>query len=351
VEDTTAQRRYWYGTGGELVGESDGSDVNIQWIYFDGRRISKFNLAPAGPWGAYFYDDAVGSLRLETDGYGNTNCRADYCPFGEPVGSGCSGYESFQYAGLKTDPYDGGHSAANRRYNDTYYRWFSPNPGGVKVVRLDDPQTWNMYAYVTDNPTTLNDPSGLHGNCNSQLSNENSGCTAADPNNVQDSTLKDNNQHKSAPPVSSEQRRKRSSLEEIRTAWTAYLKWTSGNKNWLASNYPTINSILDNLEFVAAFSDLGSEDPEAMLGSEGAQFTSKTLWTEGDARIDAENPAPGRRPGMIHYQNGSRGSTQYIFDIKLGSFRGLTQAENEKLLSNPMVQAAIQKGLRYLGVR
>jgi RHS repeat-associated protein len=40
-------------------------------------------------------------------------------------------------------------------------RWFSPDPAGKGAVRLDDPQTWNMYAYVRNNPTTLNDPSGL----------------------------------------------------------------------------------------------------------------------------------------------------------------------------------------------
>ena len=40
-------------------------------------------------------------------------------------------------------------------------RWFSPDPAGKNAVKLADPQTWNMYAYVRNNPTTLTDPSGL----------------------------------------------------------------------------------------------------------------------------------------------------------------------------------------------
>ncbi len=40
-------------------------------------------------------------------------------------------------------------------------RWFSPDPAGKEAARLDDPQTWNMYAYVRNSPTTLTDPSGL----------------------------------------------------------------------------------------------------------------------------------------------------------------------------------------------
>jgi RHS repeat-associated protein len=50
-----------------------------------------------------------------------------------------------------------------RQYAWNYRRWLSPDPGGVKVVNLQDPQTWNLYAYVRDNPTNLTDLSGLAG--------------------------------------------------------------------------------------------------------------------------------------------------------------------------------------------
>jgi len=37
----------------------------------------------------------------------------------------------------------------------------TPDPANMAAAHPGDPQTWNMYAYVRNNPTTLNDPSGL----------------------------------------------------------------------------------------------------------------------------------------------------------------------------------------------
>jgi RHS repeat-associated protein len=51
--------------------------------------------------------------------------------------------------------------AAHRFYAPSLGRWHSPDPAGKGAVHLEDPQTWNMYAYVRNNPTTLTDPSGL----------------------------------------------------------------------------------------------------------------------------------------------------------------------------------------------
>ena len=70
----------------------------------------------------------------------------------------------------------GGYNFANIPYRDVttttdittarfsspnFGRWLSPDPIGKKAVKLNDPQTWNMYAYVRNSPATLTDPTGL----------------------------------------------------------------------------------------------------------------------------------------------------------------------------------------------
>ena len=84
----------------------------------------------------------------------------------------------------------------------------------------------------------------------------------------------------------------------------------------------------------------------AMLGANGTQMTSKTLWEDGKEHIDVENPNPGQRPGQIHYQDGVN---KYIYDVESGEFEGLSQTQSKQLLSKPGVKDAIEKGLRFLG--
>jgi hypothetical protein len=87
-----------------------------------------------------------------------------------------------------------------------------------------------------------------------------------------------------------------------------------------------------------------------MIGAGGAQFTNKTVW-EGKAgdHIDVENPAPGKRPGQIHYQVEPSGE-KFQFNFEKGEFDGLSNTQNRNLLENPDVQRGIQRGTQYLGI-
>jgi RHS repeat-associated protein len=49
----------------------------------------------------------------------------------------------------------------NRHLHTSQGRWISPDPLGMGVVHLSNPQSWNLYTYVLNNPLTLLDPDGL----------------------------------------------------------------------------------------------------------------------------------------------------------------------------------------------
>jgi len=64
-----------------------------------------------------------------------------------------------------------------REYHSTQGRWVSPDPAGLAAVDPSNPQSWNRYAYVTNNPLALTDPLGL-GDCGG---NQNYDCNEPDP--------------------------------------------------------------------------------------------------------------------------------------------------------------------------
>src|SRR5271165_6925432 len=42
-------------------------------------------------------------------------------------------------------------------------RWLVPDPAGLAAVDITNPQTWNRYVYVANNPLAVTDPLGLDG--------------------------------------------------------------------------------------------------------------------------------------------------------------------------------------------
>ncbi len=146
-----------YGAGGELLWRNTGDSNTRSFVPFKGEILAEYYS------GGTLFDhyDELGSVISSTSYNGGAGQDSLFYPFGELwTGAGSSGmhrtFAKIPDYDAETDQYN----TLNRHYTPSG-RWMSPDPGGLKVVKLDDPQTWNMYAYVRNNPTTLTDPTGL----------------------------------------------------------------------------------------------------------------------------------------------------------------------------------------------
>ncbi len=82
-----------------------------------------------------------------------------YAPFGENYAG--SGTTDLNFTGQVQDTVSGLYDFLFRGYSPAQGRWVSPDPVGLGAVNPANPQTWNRYAYVTDNPLNAIDPLGL----------------------------------------------------------------------------------------------------------------------------------------------------------------------------------------------
>ena len=82
-------------------------------------------------------------------------------PFGEQYNTGAAGNGDTVWAGISPDTVAGTYDALYRKYNPNQGRWVSPDPSGLNAVDPSNPQSWNRYAYVLNNPLSYRDPLGL----------------------------------------------------------------------------------------------------------------------------------------------------------------------------------------------
>lgn len=107
----------------------------------------------------YYHLDALGSVRAVTNQSGAVIERHDYLPFGEeltpPVGA-----QPRQFTGKERDAETGMDYFGARYFSAETARFTTIDPVFTYEENLVDPQRWNRYAYVRDNPLRYTDPDG-----------------------------------------------------------------------------------------------------------------------------------------------------------------------------------------------
>ena len=114
----------------------------------------------------FAHKDWLGSDRLISNRSTRTYYSDEaFAPFGEEYVSFGTSNWPMVFTGDYSDIDSSGTKSIldtpNRELSPTQGRWISPDPSGVAAVDPTNPQTWNRYAYVMNNPLSNTDPLGL----------------------------------------------------------------------------------------------------------------------------------------------------------------------------------------------
>ena len=117
--------------------------------------------------------DNLGSPRVITDNGGNVSSRRDFMPFGEELNANSAtnrldtqkytyGEDNVRkrFTGYEKDQETGLDFAEARYYNNQHGRFTAVDPMLASGLS-SNPQTFNRYAYVSNNPTNATDPTGM----------------------------------------------------------------------------------------------------------------------------------------------------------------------------------------------
>jgi RHS repeat-associated protein len=108
----------------------------------------------------YYHLDPAGSVRAVTDGNGQVQARFDYLPFGEKIPASTATDNPRMYAGKERDSESGFDYFGGRYYTGQIGRFTTVDPlVPIEAAQLN-PQMWNSYAYVMNNPLRYSDPDG-----------------------------------------------------------------------------------------------------------------------------------------------------------------------------------------------
>ncbi|MEO7144550.1 MAG: RHS repeat-associated core domain-containing protein [Bryobacteraceae bacterium] len=174
ASSTSTSISYAYDGTGQLVGKSiHGGSTTLYVHDAFGNLAAEYSSgtpASAPCTTCYLIQDHLGSTRMVTDGAGNVVGRHDYLPFGVEIPAGYTGRTSLwaaadtvdtRFTGQDRDTDTGLDRFPARYMGSAEGRFMVPDPIGSLAADPANPQSWNLYSYVRNNPLALIDPTGL----------------------------------------------------------------------------------------------------------------------------------------------------------------------------------------------
>ncbi len=145
------------------------SPVGQKFALMNGSTVKQYFVPLAGGMQAvynssglqyYRHSDWLGSSRFAATTSGAVYYDGAYAPFGENYAE--TGTTDRSFTGQTQDTTAGLYDFLLRQQSSAQGRWLVPDPAGLAAVDFTNPQTWNRYAYVANNPLNATDPLGLY---------------------------------------------------------------------------------------------------------------------------------------------------------------------------------------------
>jgi RHS repeat-associated protein len=160
---------HWYGSGGEVLAETDTSgNTQNEYIFFGGKRVA---IVPASGGAMYYAEVMLGSSRVMVQSSGTLCYDSDFTPYGAERDYTSTCPQNYKFEGKERDPETLNDDFGARKYTWRFGRWLSSDwsavPAAVPYANLTNPQTLNLYAMVADDPESFADLDG-HGTADSQ---------------------------------------------------------------------------------------------------------------------------------------------------------------------------------------
>jgi RHS repeat-associated protein len=144
-----------YAPSGAKLALMSGQTLTKAFIPLTGGAVAVYNSSGLA---YYRHSDHLGSSRFASTPSRIMYSDGAYGPFGEPYAQ--SGTADPSFTGMNQDTVTNLYDFAAREYG-VQGRWPSPDPLGRGAASLKNPQSWNRYAYLLNNPTSMTDASGL----------------------------------------------------------------------------------------------------------------------------------------------------------------------------------------------